>query len=64
MRRVLLLLLLAAMVGTSGCLTPDDKRQWQEAFKDLRGDNLEMKTMPSRREREKAIDKPVEKATE
>ena len=54
MRRMLLVLLFAAMVATSGCFSADDRRQWGEAFKDLRGDNMEMKTMPSRR------DKPTE----
>jgi hypothetical protein len=40
MRRIVFGLLFAAVVASSGCLTPDDKRQWQEAMRDLRGDNV------------------------
>jgi hypothetical protein len=40
MRRALLGLLFAAAVASSGCLTADDKRQWQDAMRDLRGDNV------------------------
>ncbi|AMV30432.1 hypothetical protein VT84_38925 [Gemmata sp. SH-PL17] len=45
MRRILTLVVLAALVTATGCITPDDKRQWQEALKDLRGENTEMKTI-------------------
>jgi hypothetical protein len=54
MRRILLVVLFVALVASFGCITADDKRQWQEALKDLRGDNMEMKTMGPRR------DKPTE----
>jgi hypothetical protein len=40
MRRLLLVLFLASLAASSGCLSADDKRQWQEAFGDLRGDNM------------------------
>jgi len=40
MRRILMAILLLALVGTTGCLTPEDKRQWQEAVGDLRQDNI------------------------
>ena len=40
MRRVLLGLFFVALAASSGCLTADDKRQWQEAMRDLRGDNV------------------------
>jgi hypothetical protein len=49
MRRIMLTLLVVALAASFGCITADDKRQWQEALKDLRGDNLEMKTMPSKK---------------
>jgi hypothetical protein len=40
--RLLALALLAALVFGAGCLTEADRRQWGEALKDLRGDNMEM----------------------
>lgn len=49
MRRALMAVVFLAVAGASGCITPDDKRQWQEALKDLRGENMEMKTMPSKK---------------
>jgi hypothetical protein len=33
----------ALLVGL-GCASEDTKKQWQEAWKDLRGDNMEMKS--------------------
>jgi hypothetical protein len=44
MRRLGLLacaLVVCLLLGT-GCLTDADKKQWREALKDLRGDNMEM----------------------
>jgi hypothetical protein len=38
----LCVLAFALMFGL-GCLTPEDKKQWQEALKDARGDNMEMR---------------------
>ncbi|MBN9118949.1 MAG: cytochrome b N-terminal domain-containing protein, partial [Planctomycetes bacterium] len=40
MRRALMAVVFLAVAGASGCITPDDKRQWQEALKDLRGENM------------------------
>lgn len=40
MRRTLLVILLFALVGASGCLTPEDKKQWRDAVGDLRQDNI------------------------
>jgi hypothetical protein len=40
MRRALWMILFLALAGASGCITPDDKRQWREAFGDLRQDNI------------------------
>ena len=40
MRRTFLVVLFLAVAGSSGCLTPDDKRQWNEALRDLHGDNI------------------------
>ncbi|MBP3958655.1 hypothetical protein J8F10_25695 [Gemmata sp. G18] len=45
MRRIFALIVLVGLVTMTGCITPDDKRQWQEALKDLRGENTEMKTI-------------------
>jgi hypothetical protein len=39
---VLMFLLLLA-----GC-TAEDQRQWNDAMRDLRGDNMEMRSVPSR----------------
>jgi hypothetical protein len=38
----LCLLAFALMLGL-GCVTPEDKKQWQEVFKDARGDNMQMR---------------------
>ena len=43
MRRLLLAVCLAA--GT-GCVTARDKGEWAEAMKDLRGDNMRMRSGP------------------
>jgi len=40
MRRVLLMSLFVAFVASAGCLTPEDKKQWDRAVGDLRGDNI------------------------
>ena len=40
MRRALLVVLLFALAGASGCLTPEDKKQWNAAVGDLRQDNI------------------------
>jgi hypothetical protein len=45
MRR-LCVLTLALFLGT-GCVTDADRKQWQEAWRDLRGDNMEMKSSGS-----------------
>jgi hypothetical protein len=42
-----LCVLLCALVGTlavSGCASEGHKGQWDEFWKDVRGDNMEMKT--------------------
>ena len=39
MRRILLVLLFAALVASSGCLTPEAKSQWHNAVGDLSGAN-------------------------
>jgi hypothetical protein len=47
MRRLRLLLagaLFACLLLGTGCLTEEDKRGWQEALKDLRGDNMKMRS--------------------
>ena len=48
MKRLLLLLVCLA-VGT-GCVTPQDKGEWAEAMRDLRGDNMAMRSGPGARE--------------
>ena len=35
--------LLCALFLTLGCATEADKAQWEEAMKDLRGENMQMK---------------------
>ncbi|QJW95961.1 hypothetical protein [Frigoriglobus tundricola] len=40
MRRVLLMGLFVALGASAGCLTPEDKKQWNAALGDLRGDNI------------------------
>jgi hypothetical protein len=42
MRR--LLIIVVCLAGGAGCLTPDDRRQWDEAMKDARGENMMMRT--------------------
>jgi hypothetical protein len=42
-RRLLVLLCLA---GAAGCVTPDDRRDWADAMRDLRGENMRMHTGP------------------
>jgi hypothetical protein len=38
-RRLLVLLCLA---GAAGCVTPEDRRDWADAMRDLRGENMRM----------------------
>lgn len=40
MRR--LCVLAVALLCGFGCATEDDRRQWNEAWRDLRGDNMQM----------------------
>ena len=40
MRRTVLIALFLALAGTSGCLTPEDRKQWNNAVGDLRQDNI------------------------
>jgi hypothetical protein len=40
MRRILTAVVVLALAGVTGCLTPDAKRQWNDAVGDLRGDNI------------------------
>jgi hypothetical protein len=40
MRRIFMGILFIAVAGVTGCLTPEDKRQWHEALGDLRQDNI------------------------
>ena len=35
-------LLLAVLLSSLGCASVGDKAQWDEAWKDLRGDNMQM----------------------
>jgi hypothetical protein len=44
MRR--LLLLLVCLASGTGCVSPQDKGEWAEAMKDLRGDNMRMRSGP------------------
>jgi hypothetical protein len=46
MRRLGLLAcaLLVCLLSGTGCLSDADKKQWREALKDLRGDNMEMRS--------------------
>jgi hypothetical protein len=37
-------LLLCAMVLCAGCATEGQKGQWEEVWKDLRGDNMRMRS--------------------
>ena len=39
MRRILLVLLFAGAVASSGCLSPETKSQWNNALGDLNGNN-------------------------
>ena len=39
MRRILLVILIATLVASSGCLTPEAKSQWNNAVGDLSGAN-------------------------
>ena len=43
MRRILAVIVLIGLATSFGCITPEDKAQWNEAVKDLRGDNTQMK---------------------
>ena len=40
MRRTVLIVLLLALAGASGCITPEDRKQWNNAVGDLRQDNI------------------------
>ncbi len=40
MRRILGLIVLFGLAPSFGCLTADDKRQWQEAVGELNRDNI------------------------
>jgi hypothetical protein len=41
-----LLLLLGCLAAGAGCVTPQDKGEWAEAMRDLRGDNMRMRSGP------------------
>jgi hypothetical protein len=43
MRRILAGFVLLGLLSSFGCFTADDRRQWNEAVKDLKGENQEMK---------------------
>ena len=34
-----------ALVFGAGCVTEADRKQWDEAMKDLRGDNMKMRSL-------------------
>jgi hypothetical protein len=52
MRR--LCVLLCALILAPGCASEGDKAQWEEVWKDLRGENMEMgRRMPEFKEIEK-----------
>jgi len=34
--------LLACFVAGAGCVTPEDRRDWADAMRDFRGDNMRM----------------------
>ena len=38
-----LCVLLGGIIFCAGCATPGDKAQWEEAVKDWRGDNMQMR---------------------
>jgi hypothetical protein len=40
MRRIVLIVLFLALAGASGCITPEDRKQWNNAVGDLRQDNI------------------------
>ena len=40
------LLVLAGLVASAGCITPDDRREWAAAMRDLRGDNMRLQSGP------------------
>jgi hypothetical protein len=44
--RLLALGLFAALLFGAGCFSDANRRQWGEALKDLRGDNMEMGSYP------------------
>jgi hypothetical protein len=37
-------ILLGLLLFCAGCATPGDRAQWEEAMKDLRGDNMQMRS--------------------
>jgi hypothetical protein len=39
-------LLLCALLLVAGCFSDGDKAQWREAMKDLRGENMRMRSAP------------------
>jgi len=41
------LLFLLGLVVSAGCVTPDDRREWAEAMRDLRGDNMRLRSGPA-----------------
>jgi hypothetical protein len=40
MRRTVLIVLFLALASASGCITPEDRKQWNNAVGDLRQDNI------------------------
>jgi hypothetical protein len=36
------LLVLAGLVAAIGCVTPEDRREWADAMRDWRGDNMRL----------------------
>ena len=37
------LIFFIVLMTASGCLTPGDKKQWNEAMRDLHGENMKMR---------------------
>ncbi|HKA08380.1 MAG TPA: hypothetical protein VKD71_14065 [Gemmataceae bacterium] len=41
------LLVLLGLVVSAGCVTPDDRREWADAMRDLRGENMRLRSGPA-----------------
>ncbi|MBO0701050.1 MAG: hypothetical protein J2P46_21825 [Zavarzinella sp.] len=40
-------IVLVGSVVAAGCVTPEDRREWADAMRDLRGDNMRLRSDPA-----------------